>query len=50
VTGPAPAPVAAQACGPGTRGAQVSGAGGCTQIRPELGVYLLGAITPAARW
>jgi hypothetical protein len=30
-------------------GAQVSGAGGCAQIRPELGVYVLGAITPAGR-
>ena len=34
---------------PGTTGAQVSGAGGCAQIRPELGVYVLGAITPAGR-
>ena len=33
---------------PGTTGAQVSGAG-CAEIRPELGVYVLGAITPAAR-
>jgi hypothetical protein len=30
-------------------GAQVSGAGGCAQIRPELGVYVLGAIIPAGR-
>ena len=30
-------------------GAPVSGAGGCAQIRPELGVYVLGAITPAGR-
>ena len=34
---------------PGTTGAPVSGAGGCAQIRPELGVYVLGAITPAGR-
>ena len=34
---------------PGTTGAQVSGAGGCAQIRPELGVYVLGAITPVGR-
>jgi anti-sigma factor RsiW len=27
----------------------VSGAGGCAQIRPELGVYVLGAITQAGR-
>ena len=30
-------------------GGQVSGAHGCEQIRPELGVYVLGAITPADR-
>jgi len=30
-------------------GAPVSGAGGCPQIRPELGVYVPGAITPAGR-
>ena len=27
----------------------MSDAGGCAQIRPELGVYVLGAITPAGR-
>lgn len=30
-------------------GAQVSGADGCAQIQPELGVYVLGAISPADR-
>ena len=49
VTGPARPQATARGCGPGTTGAPVSGAGGCAQIRPELGVYVLGAITPAGR-
>ena len=27
----------------------MSGVGGCAQIRPELGAYVLGVITPAGR-
>ena len=39
--------MAARDWAPGTRGIPVSGPGQCAQVRPELGVYVLGGIAPA---